>query len=46
MDDDQLDLIDHTINSSMLVSGCAGSGKSVIAMHKAAQIADMAIRLF
>lgn len=41
LDDDQLDLIDHTINSSMLVSGCAGSGKSVIAMHKAAQIADM-----
>lgn len=38
LDDDQLDLIDHTINSSMLVSGCAGSGKSVIAMHKAAQI--------
>ena len=30
LDDDQLDLIDHTINSSMLVSGCAGSGKSVI----------------
>ncbi len=41
LDDDQLDLIDHTINSSMLVSGCAGSGKSVIAMHKAAQIADL-----
>ena len=41
LDDDQLDLIDHTINTSMLVSGCAGSGKSVIAMHKAAQIADM-----
>ncbi|KGF43634.1 3'-5' exonuclease [Prevotella melaninogenica] len=41
LDDDQLDLIDHTINSSMLVSGCAGSGKSVIAMHKAAQIANM-----
>ncbi len=41
LDDDQLDLIDHTINSSMLVSGCAGSGKSVIAMHKAAQIAGM-----
>ncbi len=41
MDDDQLDLIDHTIDRSMLVSGCAGSGKSVIAMHKAAQIAEL-----
>lgn len=41
MDDDQLDLIDKSIDSSMLVSGCAGSGKSVIAMHKAEQIANM-----
>ena len=40
MDDDQLDLIEMTIDKSMLVSGCAGSGKSVIAMHKAQHIAD------
>lgn len=39
MDDDQLDIIDMNISKSMLVSGCAGSGKSVIAMHKAEQIA-------
>lgn len=39
LDDDQLDLIDTTIDQSMLVTGCAGSGKSVIAMHKAEQIA-------
>lgn len=39
MDEDQLDLIDKTIDRSMLVAGCAGSGKSVIAMHKAEQIA-------
>lgn len=39
LDDDQLDLIDITIDQSMLVTGCAGSGKSVIAMHKAEQIA-------
>lgn len=39
MDDDQLDLIEMNINKSMLVSGCAGSGKSVIAMHKAEQVA-------
>lgn len=39
MDDDQLDLIDMTIDKSMLVTGCAGSGKSVIAMHKAEQVA-------
>ena len=40
LDDDQLDLIDMTIDQSMLVTGCAGSGKSVIAMHKAEQIAN------
>ncbi len=38
MDDDQLDLIEYTDNKSMLVAGCAGSGKSVIAMHKAEQL--------
>lgn len=31
MDDDQLDLIEYTLDKSMLVAGCAGSGKSVIA---------------
>ena len=38
MDDDQLDLIEYTDNKSMLVAGCAGSGKYVIAMHKAEQL--------
>jgi superfamily I DNA/RNA helicase len=41
MDDDQIDLIEKTLDKSMLVSGCAGSGKSVIAMHKAQQILEM-----
>lgn len=41
MDDDQIDLIEKTVDKSMLVSGCAGSGKSVIAMHKAQQILEM-----
>lgn len=40
MDDDQLDLIDKNIDRSMIVAGCAGSGKSVIAMYKAQQIID------
>lgn len=40
MDDDQLDLIDKNIDKSMIVAGCAGSGKSVIAMYKAQQIKD------
>ena len=39
MDDDQLDLIERTNDESMLVAGCAGSGKSVIAMKKAEQLA-------
>ena len=38
MDEDQLDLIEYTDDKSMLVAGCAGSGKSVIAMHKAEQL--------
>lgn len=38
MDDDQLDLIEYNKDKSMLVAGCAGSGKSVIAMHKAEQL--------
>ena len=38
MDDDQLDLIEYNDDKSMLVAGCAGSGKSVIAMHKAEQL--------
>lgn len=39
IDDDQLDIIDQNISESMIVTGCAGSGKSVIAMYKAEQIA-------
>ena len=38
MDDDQLDLIERNTEKSMLVAGCAGSGKSVIALHKAQQL--------
>lgn len=40
MDDDQLDLIEKNLKKSMIVAGCAGSGKSVIAMHKAQQIIE------
>ena len=40
MDDEQLDLIDRTLDKSMLVAGCAGSGKSVIAMNKAVKIKE------
>ena len=40
MDDDQLDLIGDNVGKSMIVAGCAGSGKSVIAMYKAQQILE------
>lgn len=40
MDDEQLDLIGDTIDKSMIVAGCAGSGKSIIAMYKAQQILE------
>lgn len=38
LDEDQLDLIESAIDKSMLVEGCAGSGKSLIAMFKAIQL--------
>ena len=41
LDDFQRQLIDRKNNKSMVVSGCAGSGKSLIALHKAKQIAAL-----
>ena len=38
MDDDQLDLIERTNDADMLVTGPAGCGKSLIAVHKARQL--------
>ncbi len=40
MDAEQIGLIDRTLDHPMIISGCAGSGKSVIAMYKAQQIMD------
>ena len=39
LDDFQRQLIDRKIDNSMVVTGDAGSGKSLIALHKAKQIA-------
>jgi len=41
LDDFQRQLIDRKNNKSMVVSGSAGSGKSLIALHKAKQIAAL-----
>lgn len=41
LDDDQIDIIEMTLDRSLIVAGCAGSGKSIIAMHKAQQIDDL-----
>ena len=38
LDSEQLELIGRELDHSMIVSGCAGSGKSVIAMYKTQQI--------
>lgn len=40
LDFEQIGLIERELEHSMIVSGCAGSGKSVIAMYKAQQILD------
>lgn len=37
-DDIQLQILNRTLDESLVVSGCAGSGKSIIALHKAKQI--------
>jgi DNA helicase IV len=41
LDNFQTQLIQRNINHSMVVSGCAGSGKSIIALWKAKQINDL-----
>lgn len=41
LDDFQRQLIDRKNNKSIVVSGSAGSGKSLIALHKAKQIAAL-----
>jgi len=38
LDQYQMQLLLKTLDESMVVSGCAGSGKSVIALHKAKQV--------
>jgi hypothetical protein len=40
LDAEQIGLIERELSKSMIVSGCAGSGKSVIAMYKAKQIIE------
>lgn len=40
LDAEQISLIERELKKSMIVSGCAGSGKSVIAMYKAQQIIE------
>ena len=40
LDAEQIGLIGRELDKSMIVSGCAGSGKSVIAMYKAQQIIE------
>ncbi len=42
LDDFQLQLLRKRIDRSMIVSGCAGSGKSILALWKAKQIQDIA----
>ena len=41
LDDFQVQLLQKRIDHSMVVSGCAGSGKSILALWKAKQIQDL-----
>lgn len=41
LDDFQVQLLQKRIDRSMIVSGCAGSGKSILALWKAKQIQDL-----
>ena len=38
LDDDQLLVLNTILDKSLIVSGCAGSGKSVLALRKAERI--------
>lgn len=38
LDDDQIRVLTATLDKSCIVSGCAGSGKSVLALIKAQRI--------
>ncbi len=38
LDDDQIEVLNLTLNKSCIVTGCAGSGKSVLALMKAQRI--------
>ena len=38
LDDDQIKVLTATLDKSCIVSGCAGSGKSVLALIKAQRI--------
>jgi len=40
LDDFQIQMLQKKINQTMIVSGCAGSGKSILALWKAKQIQD------
>jgi superfamily I DNA/RNA helicase len=40
LDDFQHNLVNRKLDASMVVSGCAGSGKSVIALHKAKAVQE------
>lgn len=41
LDDFQRQLVNKKVNKSMVVTGSAGSGKSVIALHKAKQVSSL-----
>jgi superfamily I DNA/RNA helicase len=41
LDDFQVQLLQKRIDRSMVISGCAGSGKSILALWKAKQIQDL-----
>jgi len=41
LDDFQRQLVDRKVNKSMVITGSAGSGKSVIALHKAKQVSSL-----
>ena len=45
-DDDQQDLIEESLNQSMLVAGCAGSGKSLLALKKAEQVINAGFSVY
>jgi superfamily I DNA/RNA helicase len=46
LDDIQTQIATQSLDTSLVISGCAGSGKTILALHRAAQISELSESFF